>query len=156
VYKKSPKFIIRCDSNNQDFVELIRQLDIELGERYGTLQSSYGQYNLIPYIDTVVVGYVCGTPAGCGCFKKCSEKTVEIKRMYVKSEYRRKGIAVGILSELEKWAFELRFSKAILETGIKQPEAIGLYLKNGYLRIDNYGQYKGMQTSICFEKDLVF
>jgi putative acetyltransferase len=153
--EKEAKSIIRCDSDSSVFRELTHQLDIELGKRYGTLQSSYDQYNVIPYVDTVIVAYVNGTPAGCGCFKKHDEKTVEIKRMFVKSEYRRRGIAQRILDELENWASELGFSRAILETGIKQPEAIALYKKREYLPIDNFGQYAGMQNSVCFGKNIL-
>jgi hypothetical protein len=55
---------------------------------------------------------------------------------------------------LEKWTAELSYGKCILETGIKQPEAIGLYKKSGYTVIPNYGQYAGIENSVCFEKQL--
>ena len=64
----------------------------------------------------------------------------------------RSGIATQILTELEKWATELSFKKCVLETGKKQPEAIALYIKNGYKIIPNYGQYEGVENSVCFEK----
>lgn len=67
---------------------------------------------------------------------------------------RGKGIASLILAELETWAVELGYSTCILETGFNQPEAIALYQKNGYNRIDNYGQYAGVETSLCFEKEV--
>ena len=60
-----------------------------------------------------------------------------------------------VLKELEQWAVELNYTKAIMETGIRMPEAIGLYTKNNYVIIPNYGQYKGMPDSVCFEKVLV-
>jgi GNAT superfamily N-acetyltransferase len=56
--------------------------------------------------------------------------------------------------ELEKWVKELSYSKCILETGKRQPEAIALYQKNGYHIIPNYGQYIGMENSVCFKKEL--
>jgi GNAT superfamily N-acetyltransferase len=59
-----------------------------------------------------------------------------------------------VLAELETWAAELGCSKCVLETGGKQPEAIRLYEKSGYKRIPNYGQYVGVENSICFEKSL--
>ena len=79
---------------------------------------------------------------------------MEIKRMYTSPESRGKGIASSVLSELEGWASELSYEKCILETGKKQPEAIGLYEKNGYKTIPNYGQYAGIENSLCFEKHL--
>jgi GNAT superfamily N-acetyltransferase len=80
---------------------------------------------------------------------------MEIKRMYVKEDKRGKGIASIILRELEKWCIELKYEKSILETGLAQPEAIRLYTKNNYQRIPNYGQYEHVQTSVCFEKNLI-
>ena len=91
---------------------------------------------------------------GCGCFKPYSANAVEIKRMYVKTENRGKGISKQILTELENWALELGFTHSILETGPKQPEAIGLYIKSGYSRIENFGQYAAMPNSICFSKTI--
>lgn len=72
--------------------------------------------------------------------------------MYVSPESRGKGVATKILSELERWAAEQGFVKCILETGKKQAEAIGLYQKNGYASIPNYGQYAEVESSVCFEK----
>ncbi|MEO6589269.1 MAG: GNAT family N-acetyltransferase, partial [Pyrinomonadaceae bacterium] len=59
-----------------------------------------------------------------------------------------------ILAELENWAKELNFSECILETGLKQPEAIRLYQKSGYETILNYGQYAGVENSVCMKKVL--
>ena len=72
--------------------------------------------------------------------------------MFVPTEHRGRGIAKDILKELESWAVELSFKRCILETGLKQPEAIALYTKSGYTSIPNYGQYQGMYNSVCFEK----
>ena len=79
---------------------------------------------------------------------------MEVKRMFVSPEGRNKGIGTLILSELESWASELSYTKCILETGKKQPEAIRLYDKNGYTLIPNYGQYAGIANSVCFEKNI--
>jgi hypothetical protein len=59
-----------------------------------------------------------------------------------------------VLRELETWAGELHYTSCLLETGLKQPEAIRLYEKNGYALIPNYGQYAGVDNSVCFEKVL--
>jgi len=79
---------------------------------------------------------------------------MEVKRMYVLPQHRGKGLATRILTGLESWAKELSYQKCILETGKRQPEAIALYTKNGYIVIPNYGQYKGIENSVCFEKVL--
>jgi len=74
--------------------------------------------------------------------------------MYVIPEKRNKGFASEVLKELENWALELSYNKCILETGKRQPEAISLYKKNGYSNIPNYGQYSGVENSVCFQKVL--
>ena len=94
-------------------------------------------------------------PVGCGAMKEYSPITMEVKRMYTNPESRGMGIATFVLNELEKWALELGYEKCILETGKRQPEAIALYKKNGYLSIPNYGQYVGIENSVCFEKSLI-
>jgi len=102
----------------------------------------------------VVVAYKKDAPVGCGAIKPYDDATMEVKRMFVPLEHRGSGVAVAVLHELEHWAKELGFGKCILETGIKMPEAIGLYKKSGYSQIDNYGQYAGVASSVCFEKSL--
>jgi GNAT superfamily N-acetyltransferase len=74
--------------------------------------------------------------------------------MFVLLEKRGNGIAQEIVLELQKWTKELGYKKCVLETGIRQTEAVKFYQKNGFQRIENYGQYKGKKNSICFEKTL--
>jgi putative acetyltransferase len=146
--------IIRTDSENEDFGELVRLLDKDLAIRDGADHSFYAQFNKIDAIKNVVVAYQNEFPVGCGAFKKYDEETVEIKRMFVRPEYRGKGIAGTVLTELENWAITLGFKFAVLETGKKQPEAIRLYEKSGYELIPNYGQYAGIENSVCMKKSL--
>jgi len=144
--------IVRTNSSDQNFRELCIQLDKELNSRYGKSQSKYDKHNIIEDNQKVIVGYIEGVPVASGCFKALDQATIEIKRMFVKADYRRKGISTSILASIENWAKELGFSIAILETGNKQPEAINLYKKQGYEIIENYGPYIGLENSICMEK----
>jgi GNAT superfamily N-acetyltransferase len=146
--------LLRTDSENRDFIELVRLLDAELAIRDGDAHSFYSQFNKIDKIKYVVLAYDNGIPAGCGSIKEYSHNAAEIKRMYVSQGSRNKGIATKILNELETWARELSYSRTVLETGKGQPEAIALYKKNGYKLIPNYGQYAGVDNSLCFEKEL--
>jgi putative acetyltransferase len=144
--------LIRTDSGNPDFVELVRHLDADLAIRDGEDHSFFAQFNKIDKIRNVVVAYYNGLPVGCGAVKSYTNETGEIKRMFVLPEYRGRKIASQILSELEKWANELEFKQVILETGKAQPEAIGLYTKSGYQIIPNYGQYENVESSVCMQK----
>jgi len=146
--------LTRTDSENPAFASLVHLLDADLAERDGKEHSFYAQFNQIAKLRYVVVAYEDSQPVGCGALKEYQPNVMEIKRMYTVSASRGKGVASQILSELEIWAKELNYKKCILETGKKQPEAIRLYEKNGYIRIPNYGQYAGVENSVCFEKVL--
>jgi putative acetyltransferase len=146
--------LLSTNSDDQDFIELVKSLDAELAERDGKDHPFYAQFNKIDKIKFVVVAYENGKPVACGAIKEFSPEIMEVKRMFTSPESRGKGIAGEILGELEMWASELSYKKCILETGKKQPEAITLYKKNGYQIIPNYGQYAGIENSVCFEKNL--
>jgi len=144
----------RTTSDNEDFRLLIAELDKELQSRYEERQAIYDRYNIIENNGNVVIAYKDEMPVGCGCFKKFDDRSVEIKRMFVRPEYRGQKIAASILQELENWATELNISGTVLETGTKQHEAIHLYQKSGYIVVENYGPYKGLPESICMQKNL--
>jgi len=144
--------ITRTGPDNQDFIDLVKYLDADLAERDGNDHSFYAQFNKIDKIKYALVVYEDDKPIGCGAIKEYAQNTMEIKRMYTLPESRGKGIATKVLTELEIWATELSYEKCVLETGKKQPEAIGLYKKNGYKLIPNYGQYAEIENSLCFEK----
>lgn len=145
---------IRTNSNNKDFIALVKLLDTDLAKRDGNEHSFYAQFNKIDKIKHVVVLYENNQPVACGAIKEYDENTMEVKRMFTLPDFRGKGMATKILKELEKWANELGYKKCILETGKKQPEAIILYEKNGYQPIPNYGQYAEIENSVCFEKEV--
>jgi len=144
--------LLRTNSEHKDFIELVRLLDADLAKRDGDEHAFFAQYNKINMIKNVVVVLDDNMPISCGAIKEYDPETMEVKRMYTSPDYRGKGIASIVLAELEKWASELGYNKCILETGIRQPEAIRLYEKNNYQLIPNYGQYAEVESSRCFEK----
>lgn len=146
--------LIRTDSENKDFIGLVKLLDAELAELDGDEHVFYAQLNKTDKIKTVIVAYEDDKPISCGAIREYSPTITEVKRMYTVPEYRSKGIATKVLIELEKWAAELSYQKCILETGWRQPDAIRLYEKNCYKRIPNYGKYAGIENSVCFEKEI--
>ena len=152
----------RTNSENEDFIKLVKQLDAYLKITDEDEHDFYNQFNNIDVLKEVVVLYddteinsaQVNFPVGCGAIKKFDDISVEIKRMFVVSEKRGQGFAQNIISELEIWAKELGNKKCVLETGKRQIEAVQFYKKCGYKIIPNYGQYKNMENSICFEKQL--
>lgn len=142
----------RTNSDNSDFQELVKELDKDLSIRDGEDHAFFAQFNKTDSIRHVVLAYQDDRAVGCGAIKHYDEKTMEVKRMFVPPELRGRGVASLVLAELEKWCRELNYEKCILETGEKQPEAIRLYHKNNYKVIPNFGQYAGVESSVCFEK----
>ncbi len=146
--------IVRTDSSNMDFQTLVQALDKDLAIRDGAEHGFYAQFNKIDMIKHVVIAYEYDLPVACGAIKQFEPTAMEVKRMYVLPEKRGQGFAQKVLQELETWAKELGYENCVLETGKKQSEAIALYKKSGYAIIENYGQYKGVENSVCLEKSL--
>ncbi len=145
----------RTTSDDLDFQYLVRLLDQDLKIRDGAEHDFYAQFNKIDTIKHAVVAFIENTPVGSGAFKAYDTATVEIKRMFVLPEFRGRGIAASILTELETWAASLQYKSCVLETGKKQPEAIALYQKMGYTITANYGQYENVENSVCMKKEKV-
>jgi len=147
--------LTRTNSENPDFIHLIRFLDADLAKNNGDQNDFYAQFNKVNMIKHVIVAYEDGKAVACGAIKEYELGVMEVKRMYTSPESRGKGIAGKILSELEAWTVELGYQKCVLETGKTQTAAIHLYEKSGYQYIPNYGQYVGVENSVCFEKKLL-
>ena len=146
--------IIRTDSAHVGFVSLVHQLDSYLAVVDGADHAFYDQYNGIDILHHVVVITVEDKPVACGAIKEYAAYVAEVKRMFTLPEKRGQGYARLVLSELEKWAQELGYTSCILETGRRMSDAVSLYQKAGYDEIPNYGQYVGVDNSICFEKNI--
>ena len=147
--------IKRTISADKNFQDLIKVLDAELKIRDGEDHAFYAALNKSEDIKHVLVAYENEEAVGCGSVRFYAPSIMEVKRMFVPLNHRGKGIASAILAALELWCAELDVKKCILETGVNQPEAIALYKKCNYKIIPNFGKYENVETSICFEKELV-
>ena len=145
----------RSNYLNLDFQEFCEELNKEFWIRYPDSQHHFEPYNKVDESARIIVAYDGDIAIACGCFRSTKEPTtIEIKRMYVRPGRRGTGIASKILGALETWAGEEGYTQSILETGIKQPEAIALYSRAGYSLIPNYPPYVGVMESICMQKNL--
>ena len=144
------------DGYSKDFIELCHGLDDFLNELVGGEEnrSEYIQYNKLDDIHDVVIAYDNDIPAGCASFKKYDDENAEVKRVFVKKEYRGQGISLELMKMLEERAREKGFKYFILESGEPLVAAMALYRKIGYQVISNYGQYVDMEESICMKKKL--
>lgn len=145
---------LRTGTQDQDFQLLVQSLDQELAIIDGEDHAFFAQYNQTESVQFVILAYQEAQPVACGGLKPFEPGTLEVKRMYTIPSVRSQGIASVILSQLEDWARELGYTRCVLETGVKQPDAMRLYEKNDYVRIPNYGPYIQQPLSACFEKVL--
>jgi len=103
---------------------------------------------------TFLVALVGGETIGCAGLRRHGDGAVEVKRMFVRVEHRRRGHARRMLAALEEWARDRGATRVVLETGVAQPEAIALYESAGYLPTDGFGHYRDSPLSRSFTKDL--
>jgi GNAT superfamily N-acetyltransferase len=95
-----------------------------------------------------------GRAVGCGALRPLADGVAEIKRMYVRPHARGAGVSRLLLAALERAALTRGFTTIRLETGTRQPEAMGLYATAGYEEIEGFGAYADHPDSRCFEREL--
>ncbi|MBV1855300.1 GNAT family N-acetyltransferase [Catellatospora tritici] len=78
----------------------------------------------------------------------------ELKRMYVRPDQRGRGVAGLLMGQAEAVARRAGCTRFKLETGVRQPEAIAVYRRAGFVAIPNYPPYDTWELSVCFAKDL--
>jgi putative acetyltransferase len=96
-----------------------------------------------------------GPAAGCGGVKLFGTDYGEVKRMYVRPQFRGLGLAKMMLNHLAAYAQEQGARLLRLETGIYQTEAVGLYERMGFRRIPPFGAYQEDPLSLFFEKQII-
>jgi GNAT superfamily N-acetyltransferase len=148
--------VIRFDRPESEEARLlIRQLDDDLRQRYpGAVIHGLRPQDIADPQLTCLVASVDGQAAGCGALRPLEPGVDEVKRMFVRPAFRGRGVARQVLAALEAAARARQYSMPRLETGIRQPEAIGIYRSAGYVEIPWFGQYAGDRFSICVEKQL--
>lgn len=139
---------------------LVRAQWRELLRRYGVpdhredVTDDLAADHLGPPDGVFLVGWHDDTPVACGGVRRRDDTTGEIKRMFVVPEHRGRGHSRTILRALEERARDLGYTRLVLESGTRQPEALALYESEGYTRIDGYGYYRDAPDSRCYGKDL--
>ena len=146
-------FVQQCDPSSPDALELTQHLFYELEAIYGkgTIEDFVEENAGFIYFMVLKSGII---NIACGGVNHINETTAEIKRMYVKEEFRGKGISKLVLNALEEFIKNKGYKRIILETGGKQPEAISLYRKFGYSEIPCYARHSLDPESLCFAKNL--
>ena len=134
---------------------LIAQVQQEYVVRYGGPDTTpVDPAEFAPPAGRFVVGFLDVEPVAMGGLRSLDTETVEIKRMFVVAPCRGRGFARVVLARLEELAVEVGATRIVLETGLKQPEAMALYASAGYERIDGFGHYSAEPLSASFGKRL--
>lgn len=145
-------------TNGEDphFLMLCTQLDEELDQLAGgaSKREPYLPLNSLEQMHDVVLAYEQGKAVGCCAFRVYGGETAELKRLFVKPEYRGRGLSKLLVEALEQRARRKGFQKMILETGEPLRAAIGLYCSMGFSKMENYGPYRNLPDSICMKKIL--
>jgi GNAT superfamily N-acetyltransferase len=144
------------DGRDADFIALCALLEESLEEAVGAAvqRSKYAPLNTLEKIRDVVVAYDDGLPVACGGFRHHEDGVAEVKRVFVRRDYRGRGISGELMARLEDRARERGYKALILETNPLLVPAMKLYEGLGYTIIDNYGAYKDMPESVCMRKEL--
>lgn len=144
-----------------DAAALVARVQEEYAERYGSPDESPVDPTVFdPPEGLFLVGYDDGVPVATGAWRRSpvqalgGNSAVELKRMFVVAEHRGRGLARAVLAELERSAFAAGHDLAVLETGLKQPEAIALYASEGYAAIPGFGFYAHAALARSFGKVL--
>jgi GNAT superfamily N-acetyltransferase len=116
-----------------------REYDARYGENVEMTRATGGEFDPP---DGLLIVLVDGTEtAAGGGFRRHDPDTCEVKRMWTNPSYRRRGLATRVLEALETAAWDVGYTRVVLETGPRQPEAEELYVCRGYDRIEPYGPY---------------
>jgi putative acetyltransferase len=141
--------------DSRDAVALIAELDAILTPLYPT-ESRHG-YSVEKLLRQGVIFFIIHVdeaPAGCGGVQYFEQEYGELKRMYVRPQFRGRRLARMLLEHLANHARQRGVELLRLETGIHQREAIALYTSFGFSRIPPFGSYREDPNSLCFEMRL--
>ncbi len=134
---------------------LIADVQAEYVERYGGPdESPVDPAEFAAPGGTFLVGYLDGVPVACGGVRRVGPGLGELKRMFVRRGYRGRGLSRIMLGALEEAARSLGYSRLVLETGSRQPEAVQLYLSSGYEPTEPFGHYRCSPLSRSYAKQL--
>jgi putative acetyltransferase len=146
---------MEVDPQGQDALALLREAAIEAREVYPEFHSPGDPWPTnppTPVRGTYLIAYVDGEPMACGALRPLEETAVEVRRMFVVKQARRRGLGRTILGALEEAASRFGYRVMRLETGNRQLPAMALYTACGFTQIEPFGEYVNDPTSVCYEK----
>ena len=145
--------IVTINPDDKKAFEITEELSANLLIRFGSNgKNSFTDWQPDNSKFVFVIAELNNEIVGCGAFRPIDENTAEVKRMY--SKLPQKKIGTSILTFLEEKAKNIGFTNLVLETRVKNHEAVQFYTKHKYQVIPNYGKYINRPEAICFGKSL--
>ncbi len=145
--------IVTINPDDKKAFEITEELSANLLMRFGSSgKNSFTDWQPDNSKFVFVIAELNNEIVGCGAFRPIDENTAEVKRMY--SKLPQKKIGTSILTFLEEKAKNIGFTNLVLETRVKNHEAVQFYTKHKYQVIPNYGKYINRPEAICFGKSL--
>tara|TARA_B100000676_G_scaffold309508_2_gene373251 strand:- start:1729 stop:2214 length:486 start_codon:yes stop_codon:yes gene_type:complete len=153
----------RVEVDSDMAIALITELNAELSAVYPEERANHFRLDKAetqPGNGAFIIAFDGDVPLGCGAVRRRLDAPApyspggEIKRMYVRDQYRRRGVAACVLASLEQEASKLGLEHLLLETGTRQAAAVGLYERAGFVVIPNFGEYAESPLSLCMAKTL--
>ena len=144
------------DGNDIDFQKFYMKTEEYYSNIVGGIENrkEFIPYNISECITEVLIVYIDDEAVGCAGLKRYSEMDVEIKRVWVEPEQRGHHIALKMMAQIEERASNDGYKRTILQTREIMEDAVELYKKLGYTKIDNYPPYDKLDGAICFAKEL--
>jgi putative acetyltransferase len=136
---------------------LIAMADEYMASLYPAASNHFDDVAALSAPNVLFLGCLIGDElVGCGAVKMLSDdgEYGEIKRVFVAHDHRGRGYAVALMEQLEGHLNRRGIRLARLETGIRQPEALAMYRRLGYIQRGPYGAYVEDPLSVFMEKRL--
>lgn len=139
---------VRLQTPSEDFLQLNEEPDEYYFRRFGEISLRYRTYNTVNEVTDFFTVYDGDMPVAIACFKPFDGDSAELKRVYVREPFRRRGISRSLAAR------EKGFRCMVLETGVQNTEAVALYENIGYEKIQNFGQFATDSFCLCMKKEL--
>lgn len=149
--------VARATLRDADALRLIDTLNAELSATYpepGATHFRLDEDEVAGERGALLVASLDGEAVGCGAVRRLDDGDAELKRMYVVPRFRGLGVSRAVLHALEAQARALGARRVVLETGVRQIAALGLYERAGYARVPAFGEYVDSPLSVCMARAL--
>lgn len=145
------------DYTTSEFLTLNAELNEYYLATFGDLALCYRAQTGVEDVNDFFIAFEDKTPVGIVCFKPFpAPRTAEIKRLFVREDYRGKGYGAALLSKVEAAVKLKGYKSAVLVTGAQENnrKTVDFYLKNGYNIVERFAPFVGDENVLCLKKEL--